>query len=164
MPAEPTAESPQALLDHLSCAIGATFAVLLRLSAEDQTLRPVAQYNWPTAFRGWLTGLRIRVGDGPSGVAVAERRWVEVPDVHADTVPVDWGVVGRELGFAGMVVAPVLTAEGPVGAVACYFADGAVVTDAQRTLLHAAADQLGTVMRLGQRPPPPIGAQRILHR
>lgn len=162
MPAEPNAESPQAILDRLALAMGVTFAVLLRLVPDDQTLRPMAQHQWPSAYRGWLTGLRIRVGDGPSGVAVAERRLIEVPDMLGAGVPADWREVARELGFAAMVVAPVLAAEGPVGALACYFAEVTKVTEAHRTLIGTAADQLAAVMRSERRTPPPVGAQRIL--
>ena len=42
------------------------------------------------------------------------------------------------------------------------FAFLTTTTDAQRTLLRATVDQLGTVMRSSRRPPPPVGAQRIL--
>ena len=89
-----------------------------------------------------IGALRVRVGDGPSGVAVAERRLVEVADLFADESLSAWHEVAEELGFRSIIAAPMETADGPIGAVAFYFADATHVRDEQRALVRVVADQL----------------------
>jgi GAF domain-containing protein len=140
--AEHPGDVQQFALDRVTPLLGATFSLVMQLSADGELLRPVAQYEWPAAYRQWIGALRVRVGDGPSGVAVAERRLVEVVDLFEDPALDGWYDVARELGFRSILVAPLVIADEPIGAVAFYFADATRVTDEQRALVRLVADQL----------------------
>lgn len=132
----------QFALDRVTPLLGATFSLVMELGEDGELLRPVAQHEWPAKHRHWIGALRVRVGDGPSGVAVAERRLVEVEDLLADSSLAAWHDVALELGFRSIIAAPMETAEGPIGAVAFYFADATHVRDEQRALVRVVADQL----------------------
>lgn len=132
----------QFALDRVTPMLGATFSLVMELGDDGELLRPVAQHEWPSKHRHWIGALRVRVGDGPSGVAVAERRLVEVADLFADESLGAWHEVAEELGFRSIIAAPMETAEGPIGAVAFYFADATHVRDEQRALVRVVADQL----------------------
>jgi len=132
----------QFALDRVTPILGATFSLVMELGDDGELLRPVAQHEWPAKHRHWIGALRVRVGDGPSGVAVAERRLVEVSDLFADESLGAWHEVAEELGFRSIIAAPMETAEGPIGAVAFYFADATHVRDEQRALVRVVADQL----------------------
>lgn len=140
--AEHPGDVQQFALDRVTPLLGATFSLVMQLSADGELLRPVAQHEWPAAYRQWIGALRVRVGDGPSGVAVAERRLVEVVDLFEDPALDGWYEVARELGFRSILVAPLVIADEPIGAVAFYFADATRVTDEQRALVRLVADQL----------------------
>ena len=132
----------QFALDRVTPILGAAFSLVMELGDDGELLRPVAQHEWPAKHRHWIGALRVRVGDGPSGVAVAERRLVEVADVLADESHGVWHEVAVELGFRSIIAAPMETADGPIGAVAFYFADATHVRDEQRALVRVVADQL----------------------
>lgn len=132
----------QFALDRVTPLLGATFSLVMQLSADGELLRPVAQHEWPVGYRQWIGALRVRVGDGPSGMAVAERRLVEVVDLFDDPTLEGWHEVARELGFRSILAAPLVTSAGPLGAVAFYFADATRVSDEQRAMVRLVADQL----------------------
>lgn len=132
----------QFALDRVTPILGASFSLVMQLGEDGELLHPVAQHEWPEPHRKWIGALRVRVGDGPSGVAVAERRLVEVPDLFADQSLEAWYLVADELGFRSIVAAPLVGAEGPLGAIAFYFADPAPVSEEQRALVRLVADQL----------------------
>ncbi len=140
--ADRPADVYQFALDRVTPILGAAFSLVMQLGDEAQILTPVAQHEWPGRHRDWIGALRVRVGDGPSGVAVAEQRVVEVPDVFADPSLELWYPVADELGFRSIIAAPLIGAEGPVGAIAFYFTEPTPVTDEQRALVRLVADQL----------------------
>ena len=140
--AEQPGDVQQFALDRVTPLLGATFSLVMQLGADGELLRPVAQHEWPAPYRQWIGALRVRVGDGPSGVAVAERRLVEIVDLFEDPALDMWHEVAHELGFRSILAAPLETADGPIGAVAFYFADATQVTDEQRALVRLVADQL----------------------
>ena len=96
----------QFALDRVTPILGATFSLVMELGDDGELLRPVAQHEWPSKHRHWIGALRVRVGDGPSGVAVAERRLVEVADLFADESLGAWHEVAEELGFRSIIAAP----------------------------------------------------------
>ena len=132
----------QFALSRVTPLLGASFSMVMQLGADGELLRPVAQHEWPAAHRAWIGALRVRVGDGPSGLAVAERRLVEVEDLFADAALGGWHEVAQELGFRSIIAAPLETPDGPIGAVAFYFADATSISDEQRALVRLVADQL----------------------
>ncbi len=132
----------QFALDRVTPILGASFSLVMQLGEDGELLRPVAQHEWPARHRNWIGALRVRVGDGPSGLAVAEQRLVEVPDLFADPGLEAWYAVAEELGFRSIVAAPLIGADGPSGAIAFYFADPAPLGDEQRALVRLVADQM----------------------
>ncbi len=140
--ADRPADVYQFALDRVTPILGAAFSLVMQLGDEAQILRPVAQHEWPGRHRDWIGALRVRVGDGPSGVAVAEQRVVEVPDLFADPSLEAWYPVADELGFRSIIAAPLIGADGPVGAIAFYFSEPTPVSDEQRALVRLVADQL----------------------
>lgn len=132
----------QFALSRVTPLLGAAFSLIMQLGEDGELLRPVAQHEWPTKHRHWIGALRVRVGDGPSGVAVAERRVVEIADLFAEPSLELWYEVAEELGFRSIVAAPLIGARGPVGAIAFYFTDATQVTAEQGALVRLVADQL----------------------
>lgn len=149
--AERPGDVQQFALDRVTPLLGASFSLVMELGADGQLLRPVAQHEWPSKHRHWIGALRVRIGDGPSGVAVAERRLVEVPDLFADESLQLWHDVANELSFRSILAAPLETADGPIGAVAFYFADATSLTEEQRTLVRVVADQLAAATEKARR-------------
>jgi signal transduction histidine kinase len=140
-----TATSPDEVyhlaLERVSPLVGAAFAsVFVRESAE--MLRLAAWWNWPERYADFLDHYRVRVGAGPTGVAVAENRPVEVFDLHADPLLEDWWEVARELDFTASVSLPLVTGMEPEGAITFYFRSGEALRDSDRSLLRLVADQL----------------------
>jgi len=128
-------------LERVSPLVGAAFdSVFLRDGAE--VLRLAASWNWPPEFAAFLGEVRVRLGAGPTGVAVAENRVVEVPDVFAAPGLEDWWEVARELGFAASVSLPLLQGGRPEGALTFYFRDPGAPRSHDRHLLRLVADQL----------------------
>jgi GAF domain-containing protein len=138
-------EAFQFALDRCCPVVGASLGSVFVLDGRSELLRLVAAHAWPEQWRPWLGEMRVRVGFGPSGEAVSERRAIEVPDVFADPGLEDWQEVARELGFRALVALPLATTEGVVGAVTFYFADAAVPDARVRSLLRATADLMAAV-------------------
>jgi signal transduction histidine kinase len=86
--------------------------------------------------------MRVRVGLGPTGTAVGERRVVELYDLFADDSLADWWDAARELGFASSVALPIVLSDRPEGALTFYFRRTARLDEADRALLRLVADQL----------------------
>jgi GAF domain-containing protein len=149
--AERPSDVQQFALDRVTPILGASFSLVMELGPDGELLRPVAQHEWPAQHRHWIGALRVRVGDGPSGLAVAEGRLVEVEDLFADPALDLWHEVARELDFRSIIAAPMQTPDGPIGAVAFYFTDATCMTDEQRALVRAVADQLAAATEKARR-------------
>lgn len=132
----------QFALDRITPILGAAFSVVMQLSEDEKLLRPVAQHDWPAKQRSWIGALRVRVGDGPSGLAVAERRVVEVADLFADPALSAWHEVAEELGFRSILAAPLIGTRRVLGAIVFYFADATSVSPEGHALVRLVADQL----------------------
>jgi len=143
--AERPEEAFQFALDRSCPVVGASLGSVFVLEGRSELLRLAAAHAWPERWRPWLGEMRVRVGFGPSGEAVSERRAIEVPDVFADPGLEDWQEVARELGFRALVALPLVTTEGVVGAATFYFADATVPDGRVRTLLRATADVMAAV-------------------
>jgi len=140
-----TASSPDQVyelaLERVSPLVGAAFASVFVRDTPDE-LRLAAQWNWPAQFAEHLDQLRVRVGNGPTGRAVAENRVVEVFDVHSDPLLEDWWEVARELDFTASVSLPLVTGDTPEGAITFYFRTSETLRETDRSLLRLVADQL----------------------
>ncbi|MCU0623644.1 MAG: GAF domain-containing sensor histidine kinase, partial [Gemmatimonadaceae bacterium] len=141
-----TAERPEEVLqyalDRTGPVLGAAFASVYLVEPASDLMRLAAAWNWPAKFRPWLGEMRVRVGNGPSGEAVSERRAIEVPDVLADARLADWADVARELGFRGLVAVPLESGQGVLGAAAFYFAEAGALPPERRALARLVADQM----------------------
>jgi signal transduction histidine kinase len=141
-----TADRPEEVfqfaLERVSPLVGATFASIYLVDRGDDVMRLAAAYNWPERFRPFLGEMRVRVGLGPSGEAVSERRAVQVPDVFADESLKDWQEVARELGFSALAALPLETRGQVLGAITFYFAETGGLTPERSGLLQIVADQM----------------------
>ena len=141
-----TADRPEEVfqfaLERVSPLVDATFASIYLIEVGDDAMRLAAAYNWPARFRPFLGEMRVRVGLGPSGEAVSERRAVSIPDVFADPALADWQEVAKELGFRALVALPLVTRGEVLGAVTFYFADAGGLTPERTGLLQIVADQM----------------------
>lgn len=132
----------QLAIERVTPLVGAAFAcVFLRAGTED-LLEVVATHNWPDPFTEYLSMMRVRIGNGPTGQAVAENRVIEVYDIFADTSLEDWWDSARELGFASSTSLPLVFQGEPIGAVTFYFREPEALSEADRSLLCLVADQL----------------------
>ena len=114
-----------------------------------EAMQLAAAHGWPEAARPWLGALRVEVGRGPSGEAVAERRVIEIADVQAAPTLVEWQAVATELGFHAVTAVPLLTHEGIHGALTVYFPDAGTIPVRTRALLRAGADLMAAMVERG---------------
>jgi GAF domain-containing protein len=143
--AERADEAFQFALDRACPVVGASLGSVFVLDGASELMRLVAAHAWPDRWRPWLGEMRVRVGFGPSGEAVSERRVIEVPDVFADPTLEDWQEVAGELGFKALVALPLLTNGAVVGATTFYFTDAGSPDSRVRHLLRAVADIMAAI-------------------
>lgn len=129
-------------LGRVAPLVGASFACVFLRDRDPELLRVVAAYNFPQAYASYLSSLRVRVGNGPTGRAVAENRLVETSDLRADPDLEDWREAAEELGFVSSVAVPLSPRREPMGSVTFYFRDAVALDDQDRSLLRLVADQL----------------------
>lgn len=142
-------EAFQFALDRTCPAVGASLGSVFVLDGSSELMRLAAAHAWPERWRPWLGDMRVRVGFGPSGEAVSERRVIEVPDLFADPGLEDWQEVARELGFRALVALPLATTERVVGAATFYFAEAAAPDARVRSILRASADVMAAIAEKG---------------
>lgn len=143
--AERADEAFQFALDRTCPVVGASLGSVFLMDGAAEFMRLIAAHAWPDRWRPWLGEMRVRVGYGPSGEAVSERRVIEIPDVFADAGLEDWQEVASELGFRALVALPLVTNAGVEGAATFYFADPGVPDARVRALLRAAADVMAAI-------------------
>lgn len=136
------AEVYRLALGRVAPLVGASFGCVFLRDRDPELLRVVAAYNWPQAYASYLSSLRVRVGNGPTGRAVAENELVEAVDVYADPHLEDWWEGASELGFTSSVSVPLSPQAQPMGAVTFYFREPLDFDDSDRNLLRLVADQL----------------------
>ena len=142
-------EALQFALDRLCPALEAAAGSVFLLDAVGESMQLAAAHGWPETARPWLGALRVEVGRGPSGEAVAERRVIEIADVLGDASLTDWHPVARELGFRAVVAVPLLTQAGTHGACTVYFPQAVTVPPRTRALLRAGADLMAVMVERG---------------
>jgi signal transduction histidine kinase len=145
-----TATSPlevyRLALARLTPLVRASFSsVFERDPADPGLLKLACAHNWPQASARFLSQLRVRVGRGPTGRAVAEAAPCEVRDVFADPALREWWDPARELGFTSLISLPLRTASEATGALTFYFDAPHDFADDERHLLMLIADQLAAV-------------------
>jgi signal transduction histidine kinase len=130
-------------LARLMPLVQASFSSVFERDPVDPTLlKLVCAQNWPQASARYLSQLRVRVGRGPTGRAVAEAAPFEVSDVFSDPALREWWDPARELGFVALISLPLRAGGAVTGALTFYF-DAVHHFDAdERHLLMLIADQL----------------------
>lgn len=141
-----TAERPEEVfqfaLDRVSPLIGASFACVYVIDEGTDLMRLAAVHNWPGRYARFLDQMRVRLGHGPSGVAAAERRTIEVLDLFQDPSLADWRDIAKELGFRSFVALPLQTSTAVLGTVTFYFSSPNAVSRDTRHLVRMVADQM----------------------
>jgi GAF domain-containing protein len=130
-------------LGRVTPLVRARFSSVFVRDREDETLlRLRCAHNWPQSSARYLGQLRLRVGLGPTGRAVAENRAFEVEDVYADPTLREWWEPARELGFVSLIALPLRGTNGAAGALTFYFDRPHEFADDERHLLMLVADQV----------------------
>jgi len=130
-------------LARVTPLVRASFSSVFERDPADPTLLKLTCANsWPQSSARYLGDLRLRVGRGPTGRAVAELRPVEVRDVFADPLLSEWHEPARELGFVSLISLPLATGDVASGALTFYFDEPHEFDDDERHLLKLVADQL----------------------
>jgi signal transduction histidine kinase len=130
-------------LSRLTPLVRASFSSVFEKDPHDPSLLKLTCANsWPQSSARFLGQLRLRVGRGPTGRAVAEGHPVEVSNVFTDLALREWWEPARELGFTSLISVPLRTGGEPSGAVTFYFAGEREFDDDERHLLTLIADQL----------------------
>jgi signal transduction histidine kinase len=130
-------------LARVTPLVRASFSSIFERDPADPTLLKLTCANsWPQSSARYLGELRLRVGRGPTGRAVAETRPVEVRDVFADPLLSEWHEPARELGFVSLISLPLATGAVASGALTFYFDEPHEFDDDERHLLKLVADQL----------------------
>jgi signal transduction histidine kinase len=147
-----TANSPlevyRLALARLTPLVRASFSsVFERDPADPMLLKLACAHNWPQSSARYLSQLRVRVGRGPTGRAVAESAAIEVQDVFAEPALREWWEPARELGFVSLISLPLRDAVGTTGALTFYFDASRVFDEDERHLLLLIADQLALANR-----------------
>lgn len=130
-------------LARVTPLVRASFSSVFERDPDDPSLlKLTCANNWPQASARYLGQLRLRVGRGPTGGAVARMEPVEVSDVFADRSLLEWHEPARELGFVSLISLPLATGDRATGAVTFYFDESHEFDDDERHLLKLIADQL----------------------
>ncbi|HEX6307368.1 MAG TPA: GAF domain-containing sensor histidine kinase [Longimicrobiales bacterium] len=130
-------------LARVTPLVRAKFSSVFQRDPADPTLLKLAcAVSWPQSAARYLGQLRLRVGRGPTGRAVAELRPVEVEDVFADPALREWREPARELGFVSLISLPLVNDGRASGALTFYFDEPHEFAEDERHLLMLVADQL----------------------
>ena len=125
-------EQAKAVLGVASCGI------MIRDPATSELVN-VASLDLPPSLVGRI---RLKEGEGVTGLAVAERRPVQSPDLWAEERgAARYGALRRETGFRSMLAVPLREGDRAVGALVVFRLDVHEFTPAEEELLLALADQ-----------------------
>lgn len=129
-------------LERVAPLVGASFGCVFLVEEGGDLLRVVTAYNWPQRYASYLSSMRVRVGNGPTGRAVAENALVDVADVFSDPELEDWWDSAKELRFKSAIALPLAVEGRPIGSLTFYFRELESFREADRGLLRLVADQL----------------------
>lgn len=130
-------------LARVTPLVRASFSSVFERDPHDPALlKLTCANNWPQSSARYLGQLRLRVGRGPTGGAVARMAPFEVSDVFADPALREWHEPARELGFVSLISLPLAAGDRATGALTFYFDEPHEFDDDERHLLMLIADQL----------------------
>ncbi|HWV57933.1 MAG TPA: GAF domain-containing protein [Longimicrobiales bacterium] len=127
-------------LSRVAPLIEADFGSVFLRDPEDLTLlKLVCAHNWPQSSARHLGNLRIRIGRGPTGQAVADGVSIEVADVFKESEMREWWQPARELGFTSLIATPLIRDDLPHGAISFYYTSPRQPDPDRRALVEATA-------------------------
>ncbi len=125
------------ILEQARGVLGADSCGLSTLDPDTQELVSVASLDLP---QNMVTQIRLKVGQGISGLAVQERRPVQSRDLNDDP-RVRFPQMARGAGFRSMLAAPLRVGDRAIGALSVLRRDVHEFSTAEEDLLLALADQ-----------------------
>jgi len=145
-----TAQLLKGAVEEAATLLEADGAMIYLLDEDGQTLRFAHDAGIADlSRRRWVRRLRLTVGEGMFGVAVADRRVVATRDYPADrtfTHAADPDRFVREVGLRSMVVAPLVHGERVFGGLGTFSTRPDAFSDAQIGLVRALADHAAAAM------------------
>jgi two-component system NtrC family sensor kinase len=131
------AETMQVIMAQARSVLGVASCGIMTLDPETRELVSVASLDLAPDMVGTI---RIREGEGITGMAVLERRPVQSRDLLADD-RVRYRNLQRDTGFRSMLAVPLSVGERAIGAIIVFRADVHDFSSAEEELLMALADQ-----------------------
>ena len=130
-------ETIRVILTEARAVLGVESCGLLALDPATGELGLVASLDLPDAF---MPRVRLRVGEGISGIAVAEQRPIQSADLWDDP-RVRYPELPKASGLRSMLAAPLRLGDRSIGAILALRRDVHTYTPAEEQLLLALADQ-----------------------
>jgi signal transduction histidine kinase/putative methionine-R-sulfoxide reductase with GAF domain len=130
-------ETIRVILTEARSVLGVESCGLLAVDPSTGELGLVASLDLPSAF---MPRVRLRVGEGISGIAVAEQRPIQSPDLWNDA-RVRYPELPKSSGLRSMLAAPLRLGERAIGAILALRRDVHTFTPGEEELLQALADQ-----------------------
>lgn len=130
-------ETIRVILEQAREVLGAASCGLLALDPEKGELYSVGSLDLAQEVLGRI---RVRVGEGITGMAVLVRRPVQSADLWNDP-RVRFPQLPRESGFRSMLAVPLLVGDGATGAITVFRKDLHHFSEEEENLLSAFADQ-----------------------
>jgi PAS domain S-box-containing protein len=125
------------ILEQARSVLGADSCGLSTLDPDTQELVSIASLDLP---RDMVTQIRLKIGEGISGLAVQERRPMQSRDLRDDP-RVRFPQMARGAGFRSMLAAPLRVGDRAIGALSVLRRDTHDFSPAEEELLLALADQ-----------------------
>ena len=145
-----TAQLLKGAVEEAAALLEADGAMIYLLDEDGQTLRFAHDAGIADlSRRRWVRRLRLTVGEGMFGVAVADRRVVATRDYPADHTFTHASAPDRfvrEVGLRSMVVAPLVHGERVFGGLGTFSTRPDAFSDAQIGLVRALADHAAAAM------------------
>ncbi|MBI4590989.1 MAG: GAF domain-containing protein [Candidatus Rokubacteria bacterium] len=130
-------ETIRVILVQARDVLGAASCGLMALDPEKGELSSVGSLDLAQEVLG---GIRLRVGEGITGMAVLLRRPVQSTDLYNDP-RVLFPQLPRESGFRSMLAVPLLVGDGAIGAITVFRKDIHHFSEDEEDLLSAFADR-----------------------
>jgi two-component system, NtrC family, sensor kinase len=131
------AETMRVIMEQARSVLGVESCGIMTVDRETQELVSVASLDLPPALVGTI---RVKEGEGITGMAVRERRPVQSADAYRDD-RLRYPDLPRQSGFRSMLAAPLQAGERVIGAIIVLRHDVHRFSAAEEEMLVALADQ-----------------------
>ena len=125
------------ILEEARGVLGVASCGLLVVEPGTEEMRLLASLDLPTAF---TPRVRVRIGEGIGGIAVAERRAIQSADTWNDS-RVRFPELQKASGLRSELAAPMTLGDRTIGAILAFRRDVHTFSPAEEELLVALADQ-----------------------